>query len=150
MQIDEIENIILSRYNGVKIKDAYAERSLFYNPENKLPNGVYFVTIKNRDGKNDVNSKLNRENVFRVSFPLTPRSYKSIFGEKPSRPKKGGIVDLDIDFMTLGKLMPHPIYAWMNFVCINKPEPAVWEKDIIPLLDETYKMVKQKFKKKTK
>ena len=149
MLIEEIENIILSRYPGVKIKDAYAERSLFYNPENKLPNGVYFVTIKNKDGKNDASSNLNRENVYRVSFPLTPLSYKSIFGKKPSRPKKGETVDLEIDFTTLGKLIPHPIYAWMNFVCINKPESEVWEKEIIPLLDEAYKMVMQKFEKKT-
>ena len=149
MLIEEIEKIILSRYPGVKIKDAYAERSLFYNPENKLPNGVYFVTIKNKDGKNDASSNLNRENVYRVSFPLTPLSYKSIFGEKPSRPKKGETVDLEIDFTTLGKLIPHPIYAWMNFVCINKPESEVWEKEIIPLLDEAYKMVMQKFEKKT-
>lgn len=150
MQIDELEKFILSRYNGIKVKDAYAERSLFYNPEDKLPNGVYFVTIKNRDGKNDSSSNLNRENVFRVSFPLTPLSYRNTFGEKPARPKKGKSVELNMDFTILGQLMPHPVYAWMNFVCINNPSLETWEKEIIPLLDEAYEMVKYKFEKKMK
>ena len=150
MKIEDIENRILSRYDGIKIKDAYAERSLFYNPEHRLPNGIYFVTIKNRDGKNDSSSNLNRDDVFRVSFQLSSQNYKNMFGEKPSRPAKGDTVNLDIDFKNLGILMLHPVYAWMNFVCINNPDLQYWESVIIPLLDHSYEIVQHKFIKKVR
>ena len=103
MTADEVEAFILSRYAGVKLKYAYAERSLFYNPNNILPNGVYFVTIKEKDGQNDKSSQLNRVGVFRVSFPLTPNKYQHFFGKKPLRARKGEIVDLEVDFSCLGE-----------------------------------------------
>lgn len=149
MQIQDIENGILSRYNGVKLKNKYGERSLFYNPQNKLPNGVYFVTLKEGDGINDSSSNLNRAGVFRVSFQLDPTVYYNMFGDKPKRPAKGKTVSLDFDFTTLGILMPHPVYAWMNFVCINNPGSDYWESVIIPLIDDSYVRVQQKFIKKT-
>ena len=150
MKLADIEHRILARYNGIKAKDAYAERSLFYNPQGRLPNGIYFVTIKNKDGKNDASGNLNRDNVFRVSFQLSPENYKNMFGKKPLRPAKGETVNLGIDFKSLGTLMPHPIYAWMNFVCVNNPTLEYWESEIIPLLDDSYKLVQEKFLKRVK
>lgn len=150
MQPSDVEAYLLERYDGLRVKDAYAERSLFYNPGGRLPSGVYFVTIKRRDGRNDQSSRLDREGVYRVSFPLRPASYARIFGERPPRPAKGETVALAEDFTRLGQLMPHPVYAWMHFVCINSPEEHTWNSAIVPLLDEAYDMVRQKFDKKTR
>ena len=46
--------------------------------------------------------------------------------------------------------MPHPVYAWMNFVCINNPDLQYWESVIIPLLDHSYEIVQHKFIKKVR
>lgn len=43
---------IQHRFEGVVIKNAYSELTFFYNPDHKLPNGVYFLTIKETDGPN--------------------------------------------------------------------------------------------------
>jgi hypothetical protein len=141
----ELENWILDSYSGVIVLDAYRERSFFYNPNGSLPKGIYFATIKESDGPNDKASRLNREDVFRLSIGLGRKQYKELFGELPKRPLKGEIVDLEYDFSELGILMPHPIYSWGGWVCINNPEQKSLLKQ---LLDNSYSNVQQKFAKR--
>ena len=119
-------------------KSSWGEASLFYNPELKLPNGVYFCTIKEKDGDNDKSQDLSREGVFRVSIGIPKESYIGLFGEKPKRPGKGGIVEIDHDLMAINTLMPHPIYAWMSWVCILSPSKDRFE-EIYPLIVDAHK-----------
>jgi hypothetical protein len=112
MNAKQLENWILDSYRGVIVTDAYRERSFFYNPDNSLPKGIYFSTIKESDGPNDKSSNLNREGVYRLSIGVGKKHYKKLFGDVPKRPAKGEIVELEFDFATTGMLMPHPIYAW--------------------------------------
>ncbi|MFT6102647.1 MAG: hypothetical protein ACJA2B_001090 [Candidatus Endobugula sp.] len=88
MQPSKIIEKICSRLDGVKPKSSWGETSLFYNPENLLPNGIYFFTIKENDGDNDKASALNREGVFRIAIGLPPKTYEGLFGIKPTRPTK--------------------------------------------------------------
>lgn len=78
-----------------------------------MPRGVYFATIKESNGQNDKASNLDRDGVFRLSFSLSNKRYKMLFGTKPKRVVKGYIVDTEDDFTKLNILTPHPIYAWM-------------------------------------
>ncbi|WLP93817.1 DUF6194 family protein [Psychrobacter sp. M13] len=111
----------MQNFGGVKPKTSWGETSLFYNPDNILPNGVYFCTIKEQDGDNDSASNLNRESVFRLSLGVGKEVYIEVFGATPKRPAKGETVDIEQDFSQLNLLMPHPIYAWMGWICINSP-----------------------------
>jgi hypothetical protein len=52
----------------------------FYNPDNSLPKGIYFATIKESDGPNDKASNLDREGVFRLSIGIGKKNYQSLFG----------------------------------------------------------------------
>lgn len=122
MNTTELEDWILSAYQGVVPKDAYRERSFFYNPDRSLKNGVYFATVKDSDGPNDKSSRLNREGVYRLSIGIGTTEYRKLFGNLPKRPPKGGSVDLDYDFTALNMFMPHPIYSWGGWICINNPE----------------------------
>ena len=149
MNISEIIKIISKDLDGVKPKSSWGETSLFYNPENKLPNGVYFCTLKENDGENDKSSDLTRENVFRVSIGIPKDTYIDLFGEKPKRPAKGGIVDTGHDFTQLDVLMPHPIYAWMSWVCILSPSNNTF-KEIYPLIEKAHSNAVVKFDKKVK
>ncbi|MCC5814268.1 MAG: hypothetical protein JJT78_05890 [Leptospira sp.] len=135
----------MKEYPGVIVLDAYRERSIFYNPNGTKPKGIYFATIKESDGPNDKSSHLDREGVYRLSIGIGKKKYQEIFGKIPDRPTKGGVVNIDIDFQEIRKLTPHPIYAWLGWVCINNPEEK--EKILIrDLFDLSYDNCIKKYK----
>ncbi|MEM8809677.1 MAG: DUF6194 family protein [Cyanobacteria bacterium P01_G01_bin.38] len=150
MTPEEIISVIENKLCGIVPKESWGETSLFYNPGRVLPNGVYFCTIKHQNGNNDKASDLDRPGVFRVAIGLNPDTYVRLFGPKPGRPLKGGIVvtDNNYDFTKLNELMPHPIYAWMGWAQILCPSRNQFES-IFPLIEEAYKGAVRKFKKKT-
>jgi len=147
IQPSEIIEYIGNHLEGVKPKSSWGETSLFYNPNNELPNGVYFCTIKEKDGDNDKSSKLVRENLYRLSIGLAPDTYKRLFGERPKRPSKGSIVSTGHDFTVSNVLMPHPIYAWMSWVQILSPTVEMFEA-IFPHIKESHNIAIMKFNKK--
>ncbi len=118
---------IWNKLSGVVPKSSWGETSLFYNPGKLLPNGVYFCTIKEKNGDNDKSSELDRDSVFRVSIGAGKANYEKNFGIKPKRPEKGGIVNTCHDFTKLDELMPHPIYAWMSWVQILSPSKSSFD-----------------------
>lgn len=144
----ELTRLILDRYEGLICKEAYRETTFFYNPDQLLPNGIYVCTIKSEDGPNDKASQLNRAGVYRLSCGLPPDKYCELFGAKPKRPAKGQIVDLDTDFTVLDQIIPHPIYAWMGWVCVNNPEEETLRR-FLALMDFSYEKAKRAYIKKT-
>lgn len=147
MNAKQIENWILDNYQSVIVTDAYRERSFFYNPDNSLPKGIYFATIKESDGPNDKSSNLEREGIYRLSIGVGKKQYQQLFGNVPKRPAKGDFVNLDFDFTISEMLMPHPIYAWLGWVCINSPNDQ--NVDLLKqLLDISYQNVLIKYAKK--
>lgn len=147
MTPESIIQLITSELEGVVPKSSWGETSLFYNPGKQLPNGVYFCTIKEKDGDNDKSSDLNRDSVFRVSIGISKSQYEQHFGVKPNRPEKGGIVKTGHDFTKLDELMPHPIYAWMSWVQILSPSEQSFEKTL-PLIKDAHASAIVKFNKK--
>ena len=147
MNPSEIVDILVARLPGVVPKASWGETALFYNPDNLLPNGVYFCTIKERDGANDKSSNLNRPGIFRVAIGLSAESYERLFGPKPARPAKGSIVNTGHDFTQLNDLMPHPIYAWMGWTQILSPTREHFA-EILPFIEEAHHTAVLKFNKK--
>jgi Family of unknown function (DUF6194) len=143
----EIVTDICERLDGVVPKASWGETSMFYNPGQALPNGVYFCTIKEHDGANDKSSNLDRDDVFRVAIGLRRESYHRLFGAQPARPEKGGIVETDDDFAALNTLMPHPIYAWMGWAQILSPNIETYA-EVFPLIQEAHAIAVTKFNKK--
>lgn len=138
---------ICTEFEGISPKKSWGETSFFYNPGQKLPNGIYFCTIKEKNGANDQSSNLDRDEVYRLSIGITPKTYANLFGDKPARPAKGQIVATGHDFSTLNQLMPHPVYAWMSWVQILSPDEEMFEK-IFPLITEAYEKASAKFEKR--
>ena len=81
MSPDALIGRICTDFSGVIPKSSWGETSLFYNPGNTLPNGIYFCTIKEKDGEHDQASNLNREGVFRLAIGLPSKTYIRLFGE---------------------------------------------------------------------
>ncbi len=147
MKPENIIKYITENFHGVSPKSSWGETSLFYNPGKVLPNVVYFCTIKENNGENDKSAELDRAGIFRVSIGINKNSYEKLFGAKPPRPAKGGIINTGHDFTELNTLMPHPIYGWMNWVQILNPSESTFT-EILPLIKEAHASAAAKFSKK--
>ena len=79
MSPENIIQVLTSELDGVVPKSSWGETSLFYNPGKLLPNGVYFCTIKEKNGDNDKSSELDRKSVFRVSINAGKANYEKLF-----------------------------------------------------------------------
>ena len=121
MTPDKILQYCLNNLEGTVLVNSWGEKGIFYNPNNTLKRGVYILTVKEKDGENDKSSNLDRENIYRVNMGLRKNTFVNMFGGIPKRPIKGGIVEMEYDFTSSNQLMPHPIYAWMGWVCILNP-----------------------------
>ena len=114
-----------------------------------LKRGVYILTVKEKDGDNDKGSDLNRENVYRVNLGIRKSTFTELFREVPKRPPAGGVVDMDYDFTALNEILPHPVYAWMAWICVLNPSEQTFE-ELKPYIQEAYGYAKEKFKKRRK
>jgi hypothetical protein len=140
VSIEEVHAYLTTEFNGLAVKPSWGERACFYNPDGQFANGVYFLTIKERDGANDRASALDRPGVWRMNFGLTKPDYAELFGPRPLRPAKGGVIEGPWDFTRLDELMPHPIYGWMGWVCVLSPTQDTFER-CKPILSKAYRKV---------
>ncbi len=147
MQSEEILNYCLKNLYGTVLVNSWGESGIFYNPENKLKRGIYILTVKEKDGENDKGSDLYREGIYRVNIGIRKRTFTNMFGTVPKRPSKGGIVNMDFDFTQPDKIMPHPVYAWMSWICVLNPGMQTFEQ-LKPLILEAYDYAKEKYCKK--
>ncbi|MEP3888816.1 MAG: DUF6194 family protein [Hellea sp.] len=144
-----LSDYILKEFEGMNCINTWGETSFFYNSNNKLPRGVYFCTLKEKDGDNDKDSKIDRAGVYRFNFGLPEKQFVGEFGEKPKRPAKGAVIEGAWDFTILDRLMPHPIYGWMGWVAILNPTHESFS-EIKPLLKLAYLEAIKGFEKRTK
>lgn len=149
MAPDKILQYCLCNLPGTTRINSWGEKGIFYNPGGVLKRGVYVLTVKEKDGDNDKGSHLDREGVYRVNLGLRKTTFEKLFGVVPKRPGKGGIVNMDFDFTKTGKLMPHPIYAWMGWACMLNPNKEEFEA-LKPFIQESYEYAVEKFNKKVK
>ncbi|MDO4711250.1 MAG: DUF6194 family protein [Peptostreptococcaceae bacterium] len=132
---------------GIVVVDSWGEQGVFYNPNGKLKRGIYILTVKEKDGENDSSSDLNRENTYRVNIGIRKNTFIRLFGNVPKRPAKGCTVEVDCDFTEKDKIMPHPVYAWMSWICCLDPSEDTFEK-MKPFITEAYEYAKEKYAKK--
>ena len=147
LKIEEIIDYTTSNYEGVVEDRNWGERGLFYNPEGKLPKGIYILTFKEKDGPNDKASNVNRTGVYRLNLGISKQTFKDLFGEIPKRPLAGQIVDTGHDFEILDEIMPHPVYGWMSWIGVLNPSNTTFNK-LKPLIDEGIELAKIKYAKK--
>jgi hypothetical protein len=139
---------LLTLDGHLRLERYWGERSIFYNPGRAAPLGVIFASVKDHDGANDSSSRLSREGVYRFAFAMAPDAYAARFGNPPARPAKGDVVALaDYDPTRVGRLMPHPVYAWMRWVQILAPTEAQFEQTK-PLLAESLELVRVRWNRR--
>ncbi|GHA86366.1 DUF6194 family protein [Cognatilysobacter bugurensis] len=147
MEESSVAQYICESFEGIVPVCAWGETSFFYNPGLVLPRGVYFATLKVKDGDNDQASDLARPGVFRLNMGIGKPTYRSLFGLPPARPAAGGVVNTGHDFSVLDTLTPHPVYGWMAWVSVLNPSAQTFET-IKPLLREAHELAAVKFDKR--
>ena len=147
MTPSDILNYCLENFEDAILINSWGEKGIFYNPNQKLKRGIYIITIKEKDGEHDKSSNLNREGIYRLNIGVRKETFIKMFGNVPKRPSKGNMVDMNYDFSSISKIIPHPIYAWMGWICILNPSKEVFEK-CKPLILEAYEYAKQKYTKR--
>ena len=70
MTVTDIITYCIETFDDLILITTWGEQSLFYNPQNKYKRGVYVLTIKEKDRKNDNSSFLDREGVFRINIGI--------------------------------------------------------------------------------
>lgn len=147
MRKDEIADHLTRLSAAVVPVDAWGETAYFYNRDGRLPRGVYFATLKSKDGDNDRASRLDRPTVYRLNIGVSKSTYQSLLGAVPARPAAGGVVDTGHDFTALDTLLPHPVYGWMAWICVLSPSAATFKR-VKPLIEEAHELAMCKFEKR--
>jgi hypothetical protein len=147
MESTAVSQYITDTFAGIHPVSAWGETSFFFNPDKQLPRGVYFATLKFKDGENDRASNLQRVAAFRLNLGISKSSYRALFGPQPARPPAGGVVATGHDFSASDVLMPHPVYGWMSWVCVLNPGAVVFET-LKPLLAQAYGLAVDKHAKR--
>lgn len=147
MTANDVLQYCLDNLPDTVLVKSWGESGIFYNPNNSLKRGIYVMTVKEKDGDNDKGSNLDRENIYRINIGVCKSTFINMFGTIPARPTKGGIVDMPFDFTQTNKILPHPVYAWMSWVCVLNPSDATFE-ELKPLIQEAYEYATEKYSKR--
>jgi hypothetical protein len=146
LTVEQIVDYVKKTFPGIVDDRNWGERALFYNPGQKLPKGVYFLTFKERNGANDSASQIGA-GQYRLNIGISKAAFTARFGSIPARPPAGGVVDMGHDFAACDIIAPHPVYGWMSWVAVKNPSSATFE-ELKPLLAEAYKLAAAKFGKR--
>lgn len=152
----EVSQYITETFAGVDVVIASGDSFFFYNPDTHVPpdHKFPFITLVTSDS-NDQFSNLNRPEVFRLNIGVGKETFRSLFGT-PKLPPYGDNAlasgttasDYDYDFTALDRLMPHPVYGRMHWVCILNPSSETLATKVQPLLAEAYEMAVSRYERK--
>jgi ABC-type lipoprotein export system ATPase subunit len=149
VKIHEIIAYVLEKFEGIVFGKDRGEKSLFYNPQNLLPYGTQIISFKENDTENDSFSKLDRKDVFRLNLNVSENTFKSMFGEIPKIQNKGESLKEKYDYSKLDVFLPHPIDAASSRISILNPSKQTFHNKLIPLMQESYEIAKEKYKQQS-
>lgn len=143
----EISRYLTETLAGVEALTMPETWFFFYNPPHLPPHHMFpFATLTASD-EHDQFSDLNRPGVFRLNMGVGKQTFRDLFGtpDLPT-PKESaeGKAAPGFDFTALDRLMPHPVYGKMYWVCVLNPSEATFEAQVKPLLTEAYEMAVSK------
>jgi hypothetical protein len=141
MDESSIRQYITDTFAGVDVVDASGGSFFFYNPDRTVaPDHRFpFATLVTSD-EYDQFSDLNRRSVFRLNIGVSKQTYASLFGPEPP----GATTEGGHDFNALDRIMPHPVYGKMYWVCVLNPGEATFQA-VRPLLAEAYDSAVRKY-----
>jgi len=131
----DVDVVVASKENGAP-EISWGDMFFFYEPNRSRPeeHRFPFATIVTQDyGEFDNASNLNRKGVYRLNIGVGKETFRSVFGAPAETDAKGAAYD----FTALDRLLPHPVYGKMYWVCVLNPGAATFEA-VRGLLAEAY------------
>jgi hypothetical protein len=135
----EVSRYITDTFAGVDVVSASGDSFFFYNPATQAPDHRFpFATLVTGD-RHDTFSDLDRPDVFRLNIGVSKQTYQSLFGSQPAPSGEEG----GYDFTALDRIMPHPVYGKMYWLCVLNPGAETFQT-VQTLLAEAYEMAVRK------
>ena len=134
----EITEFIAQTCAGMDIQRIDGDCFYIYDPERKFEGvqRIPFATLITRNDYDTV-SDLDRPGIFRLNIGVGKETYLRLLGTPPARPGASGIIEGNYDFTALDTILPHPIYGFMNWICVLNPSRATFEM-LKPMLSEAH------------
>ncbi len=105
-----------------------------------------FATLVTRDVHDAAPvSELSRAGVYRLNVGISKETYTRLFGPPPAPPKDWSVVETGHDYRQLDRLMPHPTYSPMSWVCVLNPSEETFVS-VSSLIVEAYEKAAPKAK----
>ena len=137
--IDEaiVSRAIVDTLGGVDVLVANGTSYFFYDPRDDTPvdRRFPFATLVTTD-EHDQCSVLDRPGVYRLNVGVSRETFRALFPDEPSG-KAAEAGDGSHDFAALDRIMPHPVYGGMHWLCVLNPSAATFAK-LQPLFAEGY------------
>jgi hypothetical protein len=121
--VTALERFIVESFADVRVDAGDLGRFFFVEPEEYLP----FATIMVKDFEGDRGSNLDRPGVFRLNIGVSKATQARLCPGEPEDPT------------ALDRLMRHPVYGSMGWVCVLVPGAATQER-ARALLREAYEL----------
>ena len=102
--------------------------------ERRLTNASFDVLVQD---------ELIHPSVFRLNIGISKQTFQSLFGLPTSSSGTGDAAGVGQDFTALDRVMPHPVYGRMYWVCVLNPSEATFAT-VRPLLAEAYERAVRK------
>ena len=104
----------------------------FWGEDRQIP----FATIVVKDDHDAAPvSDLKREGVYRLNIGVKRETYAHLFGLPPAHPKEWSVIETGYDYSGTDRLMPHPTYSPMAWVCVLNPSEETFAS-VKPLVIE--------------
>jgi hypothetical protein len=123
-----ILEFLATTYPDIQVVGADGSYFFFRGAERNFP----LATLVTSD-LYDQESNLDREGVFRLNIGVSRDTYRALFPEEGEH-----------DFCATNRLMPHPVYGKMFWVCVLNPSVETFEEAVKPLLAEAHEKAVRK------
>ncbi|HEU0114432.1 MAG TPA: DUF6194 family protein [Thermomicrobiales bacterium] len=138
MDPEAIRQYIVDTFGGVDVVVASGDMFFFYDPSNGTPpdHRFPFATLVTGD-RYDRASNLDRPDVFRLNVGVSPATFRSLFSASAAATGDADEAAPGYDFTAVDRIMPHPVYGQMFWLCVLNPSEATFAA-VRPLLGEAY------------
>ena len=135
MDSDAITQEIVAMFDGVDVVEASGDWFFFHDPGRNLPpdRRFPFATLVTGDHY-DAFSNLDRPGVFRLNVGVSPATFRASIETASADAETAAF---GYDFIALDRIMPHPVYGTMFWLCVLNPSAATFAR-MRPLIAEAY------------
>ena len=117
MSQDEVLDYIRKTFADIQIVESDGNFFISHGPGGKVPEDAFpFATLVTTDVYDKLSS-LSRPGVYRLNIGVSRLTFRALFKD----------LEHTYDFTALDKLLPHPIYGTMNWLCVLNPGEATWD-----------------------